>query len=113
MGRTYTVPRNVKGESRLLYIFTMRSFFTTAVGAGIGFIISTILSIVGLGAIGMILIAIFAALGFGIGTLTIPDVQIVGGLRKAGGERIGDILLRTIVFMRKKKIYIYRYGGKK
>ena len=113
MGKTYTVPRNVKGETRLLYIFTMRSFFTTAVGAGIGFIFSILFSIVGLGAIGMIVIAIFAALGFGIGTLTIPDAKIVGGLRKAGGEQVGDILIRTILFIKKKKIYIYRYGGKK
>jgi len=113
MGRTYTVPRNVKGESRLLYIFTMRSFLTTAIGGTIGFVISFIFSLVGLAFVGWIVMGVFAALGFAIGSLTIPDSAIVGNLRKAGGEKIGDILIRTITFGKRKKIYIYREGGKK
>lgn len=113
MGRTYTVPRNVKGESRLLYIFSVRSFLTTAGGAAIGFLFSLIFNMLGLGFVGMITIAIFAILGFAIGSLTIPDSSIVGALRKAGGERLGDILFRTLTFRKRKKIYIYRFGGKK
>lgn len=113
MGRTYTVPRNVKGESRLLYIFTMRSFFTTVIGAAVGFLFSLIFSIVGLNTVGFVTIIVFAVLGFGVGTLTIPDSKIVGNLRKAGGEQLGSILLRTITFSKKKKIYIYRNGGSK
>lgn len=113
MGRTYTVPRNVKGESRFLYIFSMRSFLTTAVGAGIGFLISIIFSALGLGLVGWIVMGVLAVFGFCVGTLTIPDTPIVGNLRKAGGEKIGDILIRTITFGRRKKIYVYREGGKK
>jgi hypothetical protein len=113
MGRTYTVPRNVKGESRLLYIFTMRSFLTTAIGGMIGFVVSFIFGIIGLKLVGMIAMVIFAAIGFAVGSLTIPDSPIVGNLRKAGGEKIGDILIRTITFRKRKKIYIYREGGKK
>ena len=33
---TYYIPRNYRGESRILYIFTVKSLITTAVGAGIG-----------------------------------------------------------------------------
>ena len=29
MGKTYYVPRSVKGETRLLYIFTVKSFIST------------------------------------------------------------------------------------
>ena len=35
---TYYIPRNVKGETRLLYIFSIKSLITTAIGAFIGFI---------------------------------------------------------------------------
>jgi hypothetical protein len=91
----------------------MKSLFTTILGAAVGFIFSFIFSIFGLTSIGWILIAAFAVVGFGIGTLTIPDSKIVGNLRKAGGEQVAGILLRTITFSRKKKIYVYRNGGNK
>jgi hypothetical protein len=113
MGRTYTVPRNVKGESRILYIFTMRSFITTVLGAIVGYLVSIIFSIVGLKLAGWIAMGIIAIIGFAVGTLTIPDTPIVGNLRKAGGEKLGDILIRTVTFKSRKKIYIYREGGKK
>jgi len=111
MGRTYTVPRNVKGESRLLYIFTVRSFITTAAGGMVGFIISIFFSMVGLKMAGWIAMGLLAVIGFAVGTLTIPDTPILGGLRKAGGEKLGDIIIRTITFRSRKKIYVYREGG--
>ena len=43
---TYYVPRNYKGESRILYIFTAKSLITTVVGALIGFIFYFIFGIV-------------------------------------------------------------------
>ena len=30
---TYYIPRNYKGETRFLYIFTVKSLITTAIGA--------------------------------------------------------------------------------
>lgn len=111
MGRTYTVPRNVKGESRILYIFSTRSFLTTLAGGLVGFFGYLLLNIVGLGKIGLIVIGIFALIGYLLGTLTIPDSPIVGILRKAGGEKVLDILIRTITFRGRKKIYVYREGG--
>ena len=114
MGRTYTVPRNAKGESRILYIFTFKSMITTMIGALIGFIGPyIILSIIGQGTAGLISIAVCAVLGYLIGILTIPDSPVVGKLRKAGGEKITDIIIRAITFKKRKKLYVYREGGKK
>ena len=33
---TYTIPRNLKGETRLLLVFSVKSLITTAIGAAIG-----------------------------------------------------------------------------
>lgn len=116
MGNSYFVPRNVKGESRILYIFTMKSFvFTLAFGV-VGFliwtIISSLLSIDNLVAM-IICIAIFAAIGYVIGALKIPDSPLMGVFRKAGGEYLSDIISRAITFKGRKKIYIYNYSREK
>lgn len=116
MGKTYYVPRSVKGESRLLYIFTIKSFVSTVafglVGAGIWYLFSIT---IGFGLIpGLIMTAIFGAIGFCFATLKIPDIPIMGRFRKAGGESLSDICFRFLTFGRKKKIYVYNInrGGK-
>lgn len=108
MGRTYTVPRNVKGESRLLYIFTMKSIVTTAIFAALGLPIFFILNNFGMTLPGLITLSVFGAIGYFIGVLKIPDTPLVGNLRKAGGEEVSDILIRIATFGRRKKIYVYR-----
>jgi len=113
MGRTYGVPRSAKGESRILYIFTVKSLIATALFAGIGIIPYMILSSIGLKTPGIIAIVIFALLGYGIMTLKIPDAPIMGKFRRAGGEQLSDIIWRTLTFSKRKKIYVYRKGGKK
>ena len=45
---THYIPRNVKGEGRILYIFTTKALITTAIGGGIGFLLYFIFSIVGI-----------------------------------------------------------------
>lgn len=111
MGGSYYVPRSVKGESRILYIFTIKSFAVTLAFGLVGvFIYLIIKSLVGMGLIpGLILIAIFAAIGYGLSAIKIPDVPIMGPLRKAGGENIGAMIIRGLTFKRKRKIYIYNY----
>src|SRR5574344_1827832 len=112
MGKTYSVPRNVKGESRILYIFSIKSLaFTIGFGL-IGIVLYFIFSLMQMKAIGLILIAVCAVIGFGVGSLVIPDSPLVGNLRKAGGEAVSDILFRMATFKKRKKIYLYR-GGKK
>ena len=120
MGKSYFVPRSVKGESRLLVIFSVKSFIFTAVfgliGGGIWYLGS---SLFGMGMIpGLIITGIFGGLGYIIGSAKIPDSPIMGYFQKAGGEYISDILLRFITFRNRKKIYLYNYtrtqdkGGK-
>lgn len=112
MGNVYSVPRNVKGETRILFIFTVKSFMTTLGGVGIGFVVYLFSSALGAAMVGLLLLVLMAVLGYMVGTLTIPDSPIMGKLRKAGGEDVGTILLRTISFYKKKKIYMYRKGDK-
>ncbi|MCX8074426.1 MAG: hypothetical protein N2749_02425 [Clostridia bacterium] len=110
MGRSYYVPRSVKGESRILYIFTIKSFITTVliglIGAGIWYIGGYF----GMGfLIGAIITGIFGVIGYVFGAVSIPDVPAMGVLRKAGGENISDIVLRLITFRGRKKIYMYNH----
>lgn len=116
MGKSYYVPRSVKGETRLLYIFTIKSFITTAIFALIGAGFAYIGSLLGIkGYIpAIITTAIFGVIGYICGAVNIPDVPAMGKLRKAGGENIIDMLFRLLTFRNKKKIYIYnlKRGGK-
>ena len=113
MGRTYNVPRSAKGETRILYVFTVKSLISTIVFAAIGLIPYALFAAIGLTTAGIVSVVIFAAIGYAIMSLKIPDSQVVGKLRKAGGEQLGDILWRTITFSKRKKIYVYRKGGNK
>lgn len=113
MGRTYSVPRSAKGESRILYIFTVKSLIASIAFGLVGLIPYGIFSMFNMTVPGIVSIVIFAAIGYALMTLKIPDAPIMGKLRKAGGEQLGDIAWRTITFSKRKKIYVYRKGGKK
>ena len=116
MGNSYFVPRSVKGESRILYIFTIKSFVTTVVFGLVGAAIWYFGDMrFGMGLIpGLIATGIFGAIGFAFGAAKIPDVPMMGRFRKAGGEYLSDIAFRFLFFKKKKKIYIYNLnrGGK-
>lgn len=117
MGRSYYVPRSTKGESRILYIFTIKSFVFTAVfgliGGGIWYIFSSLIDTFPLFA-GLVITVLFGSIGYVIGALKIPDSKFMGPFRKAGGEYLSDIILRAITFKRRRKLYVYNYnrGGK-
>ena len=104
---TYYIPRNYKGETRLLYIFSVKSLITTAIGAVIGLIIYFIFSMLRMKMVGVIILAIFALIGYGIGTLKIPTIVGIPLTKKIGGESVGGIVLRYIKYKKTKKIYIY------
>lgn len=109
MGRSYFVPRSVKGETRILVIFSVKSFISTLIfgliGGGVWYLCSALFNI---GLVpGLIMTAVFAAIGYAIGALKIPDLPTMGKFRKAGGENLSDIIIRYFAFKRKKKIYLY------
>lgn len=114
MGGSYYVPRSVKGESRILFIFTIKSFLLTLGFGLIGVLIWMIGGKLGLPLIvGLASVVITGGIGFALGAVTIPDSPTMGPLRKAGGENLFDILFRIVLFRKKKKIYIYNYKREK
>lgn len=104
---THYIPRNVKGEGRLLYIFTTKSLITSAIGGTIGFILFYIFSALGIKVVGIILLAIFALLGFGIGTIKIPRINGIKFTKNVAGDSIDEIIVRYIKFKLNKKMYTY------
>lgn len=110
---TYNLPRNVKGEGRILFVFSTKALIYTVVGIGIGFVFYLIFSLVKLNIIGIIAMVIFALLGFAIGTLKVPETNAFEITKKTGGENIDDVIKRAIKFkMNKKKIYVYDFDKK-
>lgn len=104
----YNIPRNVKDEGRILFIFTGKSLIYTAITGGIGFIFYLIITPFAGQLAGMIAIALFALIGFCIGTFKVPDLGAFAFTKKVGGENIDDVILRAIKFkMAKSRIYTY------
>lgn len=104
----YYIPRNVKDEGRILFIFTGKSLIYTGIGAIIGLIFKFIFSALGMGLIGMILIAVFALIGYAIGSFKVPNMGSFAFTKKVGGEAIDDIIVRAIKFKKNNnKIYVY------
>lgn len=109
---THLIPRNTKGENRILMIFSTKALIYTAIGVGIGFVFYMILKTIGLGFIGIILIVLLALLGFGIGTLKVPKIDKFYVTKQTAGEKIDDIILRAFKFYKdKNRIYIYKGGA--
>lgn len=104
----YNLPRNVKGEGRILFVFSTKALIYTTIGATLGILLNLLFSAVGLGFVGIICIVLFALIGFAIGTLKVPDTTAFEITKKTGGENIDDVLKRLIKFkMKKNKIYTY------
>lgn len=111
----YQIPRNVKGEGRILFIFSTKGLIATGIGAGIGLLFWWTFKAMGLGTIGLGILITLALIGFGIGTFKIPNTTAFDITRKTGGENIDDVIMRWIKFKvkSKKKIYVYTEGGTK
>lgn len=104
---TYYIPRNYKGETRILYIFSIKSLITTAIGAAIGGLFLGIFSALALKNIGIIIMAVCAVIGFIIGAVKIPTIVGIPVTKKIGGEPISEIIIRYLKFKKKRKIYTY------
>ena len=104
---TYMIPRNTKGEGRILFIFSTKALIYTVVGGGIGLPIYWLLKSMSLSIVGIIIMALLALVGFCIRTFKIPNSNAFKVTRLVGGENIDDVILRYIKFKKKKnKIYI-------
>lgn len=113
MGGPYNIPRNYKGENKILFIFSTKSFLYTIGGAAIGILFYMILKLFKLSKVGLALILLFGFIGFSIGTFKIPDNSNLEFSKKVGGESIDDVIIRWIKFKRNRnKIYIYKEDSK-
>lgn len=106
MGSYYIPSNKLKGESRILYIFTTKSLIYTAVGALVGFIFYGIFSVIGLKSIGIIMMLILAAIAYGIGTLKFPSGNSKIS-KNVGGDSLDEIISKYIIFQKNKKVYTY------
>ena len=111
---TYNIPRNVKGEGRILFIFSTKSLIYTAIAAVIGLPFYFLFSKIKLTLVGIIIVGFFALIGFLIGTFKFPEIGAFKFTKIVGGENIDDIIKRAVMFKKKgKKIYLYTKEEKK
>lgn len=76
--------------------------------AFIGLIFYLIFNIMGLKTIGLIIVGIFAIIGFIIGTCKMPKIESFRVTKYTEGENLDDIIIRAIKFkLKKNKIYVY------
>lgn len=104
---TYYIPRNYRGETRILYIFTVKSLISTVIGIFVGLMFFGIFTLMSLKAIGIGLLVFFALLGYAIGAFKIPTIAGIPVTKKIGGEPVSEIILRYIKFKKSRKMYIY------
>ena len=107
---TYNLPRNVKGEGRILFIFTGKSMIFTVIGGVIGLLLFYLpLSLMEMNMVGIIIMVSFALVGFIIGSLKMPNISKFQFTQKTGGENLDDVIRRAIKFKQKgRKLYIYK-----
>lgn len=111
---SYNIPRNVKGEGRILYIFSYKAIMYMGVGILVGLVFYFLFSLFGLDVIGYIFVGIFAFIGYGVATLKVPNVNFLKSAKLAAGEQIDEVIKRAIKFkMNKNKYYIYTPSNEK
>ena len=69
---SHLIPRNVKGEVRYFNIFTPKSLLTMLIGVSAGLIFFFIFKALSFTIVGVVILSIFAGLGFVAGAFKIP-----------------------------------------
>lgn len=106
---TYNLPRDVKGEGRILFIFTKKSLMWTAGAAIFGFVFYFIFAMLNMTVAGLIAMAVCALIGYAIGTFKVPNISGLAWTRATAGDNLDDVIFRAIKFKKKgNKIYIYK-----
>lgn len=111
--QTYYIPRNLKGETRILTIFTPKSLIYTGVGLLVGtpfFLI--IKALTGKTLVSAIILLLTAGIGYAIGSFKIPDTKSVKLFKNVGGEYLDEVIKRYLTFNGKLKILNVPEGKK-
>ena len=107
--QVHEIPRNYKGEGRILLVFSIKALIYTAVGIGIGLIFYILFKTLKLTMVGIIMTVVCGAIGFAIGTFKVPENSNFEITKKTGGENIDDVILRWIRFKKNgNKVYVYQ-----
>jgi len=90
-------------------IFSAKSLIYTCISGVFGLIFYYLFGVMlGITWLGIGLAIFFAAIGFVIATFKIPETNTFEITRKAGGEKIDEVILRAIKFKAKgKRVYLY------
>ena len=105
---TYNLPRNVKGDGRILFIFTPKSLLCAIIGVAIGLIFYFIFALINLNIVGIVIVALFALIGYALTMFKVPNVGISKTTKLIAGESIDEIIRRAFKFKRKgNKLYVY------
>lgn len=104
---THYIPKNLKGETRILIIFSTKSLITTAICAAFGGLLMLIFNAIGLKILGITLLIVFALLGYAIGTIKIPKITGLKFTKNVEGDSIDEIIVRYAKFKANKKVYSY------
>ena len=116
----YEIPRNTKGEGRILYIFSTKALIYTVAGVLIGFVLKWLLNLIGsvatgaagiLNGIGIAIMILFALIGFVLGTFKVPQMDKFEITKKAAGINLDTVVKEYIKFYLKKDKY-YTYNTK-
>lgn len=106
---TYNLPRNVKGEGRILFIFSTKALIWTMIGGVLGFPFYLIFSFLGINIVGIVIVLLLALIGFIIATFKMPETNSFEITKKTGGENIDEVIKRAIKFkMQRNRIYVYQ-----
>lgn len=98
----YNIPRNTKGEGRILYIFSTKALIFTLVGALIGGLFYLIFDALGLTTVGLIFVVLFGIIGFSVATFKVPKIGKIKAINDISGENIDEIIKRFVKFKSKK-----------
>lgn len=106
---TYNLPRNVKGEGRILFIFSTKALIYTLIGAVVGLPFYLIFKSLDMILIGLLMVVFFGLIGFIVATFKVPNSNAFQFTKSAGGENIDEVIKRYIKFrMAKNKVYVYK-----
>ena len=83
-GGPYNIPRNYKGEGKILYIFSTKGLIYTAIGIAIGLLFFYIFRLIGMSTVGFVVMAVFGVICFAIATFKIPDTKKFDFTTKTG-----------------------------
>ena len=104
---THYIPKDLKGESRILLIFSGKSLITTAIFGAVGLVLFLIFKAIKLSFVGIVLFALLALIGYAFGTFKIPKITGWKFTKNIEGDSMDEIFLRFVKFKSNRKIYSY------